>query len=81
MKNGDHIHRPDDGRGYRIVWLDGRQMQQVMLADTKKGKVVVLRTPLQLDKYRKRVLTTTLYGEVTVMFKDELDCMNRTDCI
>lgn len=73
MKNGAHTHRVGDGRGDRIVRLNGRQIQQVVFADTKKGKVVVFRSPLRLDKHKKRVLTRTLYGVVDVMLKGGFD--------
>lgn len=70
-KHSEHVHRGDDGRGIRDVWLDGKLVRHVTLADTKRGKVVVCLYPIRLDKHRKRVLTKTLYGEVEVRFRED----------
>lgn len=63
-------HTPDDGLPPRDVFLNGRLIQDVVLADERKGKVVVLRRPLRLDKYGKRVLRRTLHGTVVVKTKE-----------
>lgn len=63
----DHIHTPDDGRGPRDVYLDGKPVRRVVYANTKKGKVRVYAEPIKLDKYRKRILTRTKRGRVEVV--------------
>lgn len=35
----DHIHTPDDGRGLRDVFLDGKLIRGCFYADTKNGIV------------------------------------------
>lgn len=50
------------------VYLDGRQVYRVVMADTKKGVIRRYRNGLPLDRWRKRVLTETLRGEVRVEF-------------
>jgi hypothetical protein len=35
----DHIHTPDDGRGIRFVFVDGKRVDGVFYADTLKGVV------------------------------------------
>lgn len=63
----DHIHTPSDGRGPRDVYLNGKLIQRVVYANTKKGKVRVCDEPLKLDKYRKRVIERTKHGRVEVV--------------
>lgn len=63
----DHIHTPDDGRGPRDVYLNGKLVRRVVYANTKKGKVRVCDEPLKLDKYRKRILIRTKRGRVEVV--------------
>ena len=60
----DWIHTPDDGRGRREVFLNGRKVLHAVYADTKKGKV--RRSLMRADKYGKRVLLRTEYGKVDV---------------
>ena len=48
------------------VFINGAQIFRALLADEKKGKVCYCRYPLKLDKYKKRILTRTAYGKVTV---------------
>ncbi len=69
MKANEYIHTIDDGRGNRDVFIDGKKIEHVMYADTKRGIVRVTHTPIKVDKYRKRVLTKTLRGRVEVAFK------------
>jgi hypothetical protein len=35
----EHIHVPGDGRGARLVYVDGELVKQVVYADTKSGVV------------------------------------------
>ena len=63
----DWIHTPMDGRGVRKVLLDGKEIGNVVYANTKKGIVRVHPEPLKLDKHRKRVIEKTLRGKVEVL--------------
>lgn len=65
----DHIHTPKDGRGQRDVFVDGKLVKGVFFADTRRGIVRAYEYPLQLDKWRKRVLWKTLHGAVEVRLK------------
>lgn len=64
------IHKPDDGRGRRAIFLNGRLIENVVYANTRKGIIRVARIDtngvVKLDKHRKRILTDTLRGTVTV---------------
>ena len=62
----DHIHTPSDGRGIRIVRVNGKVIDRVLYADTKRGIVRRADNHLKLDKWGKRVLTRTIRGKVTV---------------
>lgn len=62
-----HIHTPEDGRGHRSVFVNGREVKQAFYADTKRGIVDAYRQPLRLDKDRKRVLSRRYRGHVVVM--------------
>ncbi len=66
-----HIHTPDDGRGTRDVFVNGKPVECVIFADTKRGLVRAALQPLRLHKHRKRILTYTLHGEVVVKPKIE----------
>ena len=65
----DHIHTPKDGRGPRDVFVNGKLVEQVFFADTRRGIVRAYKRPLRLDKWRKRVLSETLHGLVEVRAK------------
>jgi hypothetical protein len=67
MNRSEHIHTPNDGRGFREVFLNGKKITKVVRANTKKGTVTVTRSPIRLDKHNKRVLTKTLRGTVVVL--------------
>lgn len=69
MKKGNHVHTPDDGRGHRLVFLNGELLERVIYADTRRGFVRVVGDPVKLDKFRKRVLWKTLRGKVEVVSK------------
>ena len=61
-----HIHTPHDGRGLRRVLVNGRALDGVFYADTKKGLARYYVKPLRLDKYKKRALSRTVRGRVQV---------------
>lgn len=42
MKHSQHIHTPKDGRGLRDVFVDGKLVNLVFFADTKRGIVRAL---------------------------------------
>ena len=65
----EHIHTPKDGRGQRDVFIDGKRVDRVFFADTRRGIVRAFKYPLRLDKWRKRVLSETLRGVVDVRAK------------
>ncbi len=66
---GSHIHTPEDGRGVRDVFLNGKLLERVTYADTRRGIVRVVGNPIKLDKWKKRVLWRTLRGTVVVVPK------------
>ena len=65
--NPPHIHEAHDGRPPRDVYLNSKLIKQCFYADERKGIVRQFRQPLKLDKYRKRVLSRTLRGDVVVV--------------
>lgn len=76
MKPNEYVHVAGDGRisedrkhWKRVVFLNGKEIDGVVYADTKRGIVRVCRHPLKLDKHHKRVLTRTIRGHVEVCFK------------
>lgn len=62
------VHTPQDGRAPRLVFLNGKPLDNCVYANERKSKVRVIPRPIRLHKYRKRVLEKTLYGRVTVQF-------------
>lgn len=62
----DCIHTPNDGRGNRKVFLDGKLIERVVYADTMKGIVKVNVHPLRL-KPNGEVLQRTYRGKVEVI--------------
>ena len=68
-----HIHIPDDGRGLRDVFVDGQKIEKAFFADEKRGIVDYYVTPYKLDKYRKRLLSRRIRGDVQVVFPQACD--------
>lgn len=64
------IHRADDGRGLRKVYLDGREIKQAVYADTKEGIVERYRLPLSPGS-DGNLMTETLHGHVEVVEAQE----------
>jgi len=66
----EHIHVPGDGRGRRIVFVNGRQIPDVFYADTQKGIADQYRRDkwgeVRLHKHGKRPLSKRLKGRVEV---------------
>lgn len=59
-------HTATDGRGPRQVYLNGRPINRVLYANTRKGKVRIHDNPPKLHKHGKRLIERTLHGVVTV---------------
>jgi len=68
MKHQQHIYTPKN-TGPADVFLNGNRIERVIYADTKRGFVRVVGSPVKLDKWKKRVLTRTLRGTVEVRVK------------
>ena len=66
MMVADHIHFPEDGRGRRRVFLNGKLMHACCYADTKKGFIDCYDEPPKLDRWRKRIIKRRYRGKVTV---------------
>lgn len=41
----EHIHKPDDGRGLRKIFVDGKEVEAVFYADTIAGVVRAYKKP------------------------------------
>ena len=61
-----HMHRWDDQRGRREVYLNGELISYVRFADNELGVVEICETPLRLEG--DRLVTRTLHGQVQVDF-------------
>jgi len=68
MRSNSHIHTCDDGRGRRLVMVDGKPVEKVFYADTRKGVVRYFATPMRLHKRRKRAIERTKRGKVEIEF-------------
>lgn len=73
MTDNHHIHTPGDGRGYRDVFVDGRRVERVFFADTRRGIVDSYRYPLKVHRHGKRAISRRLRGDVVVVFKSGAD--------
>jgi hypothetical protein len=76
MKPNKYVHVAGDGRisedhkyWKRVVFLNGKEIDGVVYADTERGIVRICRQPLRADKHNKRVLTKTVRGHVEVVFR------------
>jgi hypothetical protein len=65
--NQDHIHRPDDGRGRRDVFVNGNKIEGVAWADTKNGVAVFYPQPIRVKRGTDEVYTRKLRGKVEVV--------------
>ncbi len=63
---GPHIHKPDDGRGMRLVTLNGEPIQHCVYADTKRGVVIAHVMPLTLNRRGDCIQTRRMKGRVVV---------------
>lgn len=66
-----HIHKPNDGRGQREVFLNGKRLTHCIYADTKRGIVDVHvlndRGHIKIHKRGKRPLSKRYRGKVEVV--------------
>jgi len=62
------IHRFDDGRGVRKVFLDGQEIKMAVFADQQRGIVDRYRQPLTIDKRSQSLITERLHGRVEVVW-------------
>jgi len=60
------IHTLDDGRGARRVYVDGKLVERVVYADTRRGIVRYYPFPLRLNKTGERFIVRTRRGKVRV---------------
>jgi hypothetical protein len=65
--NSDHIHRTDDGRGLRDVFVNGVMVDRAVYADTKKGIVFFVPFPVRIKKNSDEIYTRRLRGKVEVV--------------
>jgi len=61
-----NIHTPGDGRGARRVYVDGKLVERVVYADTRRGIVRYEVFPPRLDKWGQRFIMRTRRGKVRV---------------
>lgn len=61
----NHIHRGDDGRGKRKVYVNGNEIDNVVMADTRKGLVEFAPEPIRI-KRNGDIYTRMLRGQVVV---------------
>ena len=69
MTRPDWIHTPDDGRGFRRVFVDSVEIEKVFYADTKVGFCDICVMPLRViddADHGRKVETRRLYGRVVV---------------
>jgi hypothetical protein len=74
------VHTPGDGRGMRKVLVNGVEIDRVVYAHTRKGKVIqfVRRNgKFVSDKHGKRVRTRTIHGHVQVLNIAEIPADSR----
>lgn len=63
------IHRFDDGRGVRKVFLDGEEVWMAVFADQKRGIVDRFRQPLTVRRRDGQLITERLRGRVEVVWQ------------
>lgn len=61
------IHTPNDGRGPRSVYLDGKLIVGAFYADTEAGIVKAYIQPLSVDPVTHEARFETLQGAVEVI--------------
>ena len=65
-----YIHTPDDGRGARVVFIDGAEIHDIAYANTKSGVVLQYKRNMDgefiLNKSGTGILKRWLHGDVVV---------------
>ena len=64
------IHRFDDGRGIRKVFIDGQEIKMAVFVDEQRGIVDRYRQPLTIDKRDQSLITERLHGRVEVVWPE-----------
>ncbi|SED29903.1 hypothetical protein SAMN04490185_3207 [Pseudomonas frederiksbergensis] len=65
-QSGEHAHWVNDGRGRRLIFIDGERISWVLYADTKAGIAVVCDDPPTcLDG--EHIDFHPVWGEITVV--------------
>jgi len=65
-KDGSHIHRADDERGIRSVFVNGGLVPRCIFADEQKGLAVGFYVPHRRNKKTGELKTRRHRGKVTV---------------
>ena len=65
------VHRPEDGRGCREVYLDGEMAHPAIMADTRNGVVRCYYVPYRVNHRRNMVRTYKRRGHVEVRYMGE----------
>lgn len=65
--NSDHIHTPEDGRGKRNFYLNGKEVKYCVMADTDKGVVEHYDDPPKLAPSGNEIIRHTARGDVKVI--------------
>ncbi len=60
------VHTPHDGRGLRDVYLDGKPIDHVIYAETRRGVVRMHHHPFRRSKTRDQVISYKRKGRVEV---------------
>lgn len=63
-----HIHSHRDGRGPRIIFVNGNKIDRVFYADTEKGVVKFYPQPTRVHSNGVEAYSRELRGKVTVEF-------------
>ncbi|ETF08350.1 hypothetical protein [Pseudomonas moraviensis] len=62
----ERVHTVEDGRGERLVFLDGTQVQDAFFADTQLGLVVAYCDPVEVIPGTDRIDSYHAWGDVRV---------------
>lgn len=63
------LHTLKDWRGKRDVFVNGKMIGMVIMADELRGVVEYFRSPLRVHKHGKRLLTRRVRGIVNVTMR------------
>ena len=60
------FHTHSDGRGVRLVYCNGYEVECAIWADTQRGLVCYAPTPIKMKRNSDEIYTRMLRGQVTV---------------